>query len=206
MARRIDTTRVAQKREQIALEAGRLFATRGYDHTSAAQVAQAVGTSPASIFYYFKDKAALFRAVFERDLPAAEALVAAYRDVDDPLTAILDILEALAEDAADPSASGLLVELLRRVEYDPELVELVTRTATVIRDGLADLIARAIADGDVDPTLDPTRAAVWLQTLVDAVYLNARPGCAPQTELRRTALGYLTAPDPRPGRTHDGTH
>jgi AcrR family transcriptional regulator len=76
MAGRADPDRIARKRERIAVEAGRLFGTQGYDRTSVAQVAAAVGTSPVSLFYYFTDKAALFRAVFERDLPTAQALIA----------------------------------------------------------------------------------------------------------------------------------
>lgn len=172
-----------------------MFAAQGYDHTSVAQIAEAVGTSPASVFYYFDDKAALFRAVFERDLPLAEALIAAHRDAADPLDAILKILEALADDAASPEASGMLVEILRRVEHDPELIALVEHTAGVIRTGLSSLITRGIAAGSIDPQLDPTETATWLQSIVDAAYLNARPGHSPHVELRRTALGYLTTPN-----------
>ncbi|HLT68072.1 MAG TPA: helix-turn-helix domain-containing protein, partial [Microbacterium sp.] len=73
-ARRVDPERVAWKREQIIVEAGRLFSRQGYERTSVADIARAVGVSQASIFYYFTDKAALFRAIFERDLPVAEAL------------------------------------------------------------------------------------------------------------------------------------
>ena len=195
--RRADPERIAQKREQIAVEAGRLFAAQGYDRTSVAEVAKAVGTSPASVFYYFEDKASLFRAVFERDLPAAEALIARHVEAPDPVTAILDVLDALARDAADPSASGMLIELLRRAGDDPELLAVVGRTANVLREGLAALISRGITEGAVDPDLDATETAAWLQAIVDATYLNARPGHSPHIELHRTVLGYLNPPQGR---------
>lgn len=195
--RRADPERIAQKREQIAVEAGRLFAAQGYDRTSVAEVAKAVGTSPASVFYYFEDKASLFRAVFERDLPAAEALIARHVEAPDPVTAILDVLDALARDAADPSASGLLIELLRRAGDDPELLAVVGRTANVLREGLAALISRGITEGAIDPDLDATETAAWLQAIVDATYLNARPGHSPHIELHRTVLGYLNPPQGR---------
>lgn len=195
--RRADPERIAQKREQIAVEAGRLFAAQGYDRTSVAEVAKAVGTSPASVFYYFEDKASLFRAVFERDLPAAEALIARHVEAPDPVTAILDVLDALARDAADPSASGMLIELLRRAGDDPELLAVVERTANVLREGLAALISRGIAEGAIDPDLDATETAAWLQAIVDATYLNARPGHSPHIELHRTVLGYLNPPQGR---------
>lgn len=192
MARRADQERIAQKREQIAAQAGRLFAAQGYERTSVVEIATAVGISPASVFYYFNDKAALFRAVFERDLPAAEALIARHADAKEPVSAILDVLGELAKDAIDPGASGMLVELLRRVEHDPDLIAVVGRTSEVVRDGLAALIVRGIDDGDIDPALDPIQTATWLQAIVDATYLNARPGYSPLPELRRTAMGYLT--------------
>ncbi|MGN7210237.1 MULTISPECIES: TetR/AcrR family transcriptional regulator [Brachybacterium] len=192
MARRADQERIAQKREQIAAQAGRLFAAQGYERTSVAEIATAVGISPASVFYYFNDKAALFRAVFERDLPAAEALIARHADAKEPVSAILDVLGELAKDAIDPGASGMLVELLRRAEHDPDLIAVVGRTSEVVRDGLAALIVRGIDDGDIDPALDPIQTATWLQAIVDATYLNARPGYSPLPELRRTAMGYLT--------------
>ncbi|WP_168700877.1 TetR/AcrR family transcriptional regulator [Gordonia paraffinivorans] len=195
--RRADPERIAQKREQIAVEAGRLFAAQGYDRTSVAEVAKAVGTSPASVFYYFEDKASLFRAVFERDLPAAEALIARHAEAPDPVTAILDVLDALARDAADPSASGMLIELLRRAGDDPELLAVVGRTANVLREGLAALISRGITEGAIDPDLDATETAAWLQAIVDATYLNARPGHSPHIELHRTVLGYLNPPQGR---------
>jgi len=192
VARRADQERIAQKREQIAAQAGRLFAAQGYERTSVAEIATAVGISPASVFYYFNDKAALFRAVFERDLPAAEALIARHADAKEPVSAILDVLGELAKDAIDPGASGMLVELLRRAEHDPDLIAVVGRTSEVVRDGLAALIERGIDDGDIDPALDPIQTATWLQAIVDATYLNARPGYSPLPELRRTAMGYLT--------------
>ncbi|GLJ62036.1 hypothetical protein GCM10017576_21660 [Microbacterium barkeri] len=195
--RRADPERIAQKREQIAVEAGRLFAAQGYDRTSVAEVAKAAGTSPASVFYYFEDKASLFRAVFERDLPAAEALIARHVKAPDPVTAILDVLDALARDAADPSASGMLIELLRRAGDDPKLLAVVGRTANVIREGLAALISRGITEGAIDPDLDATETAAWLQAIVDATYLNARPGHSPHIELHRTVLGYLNPPQGR---------
>jgi AcrR family transcriptional regulator len=200
--RRADPERIAQKREQIAVEAGRLFAAQGYDRTSVAEVAKAVGTSPASVFYYFEDKASLFRAVFERDLPAAEALIARHVEAPDPVTAILDVLDALARDAADPSASGMLIELLRRAGDDPELLAVVGRTANVLREGLAALISRGITEGAIDPDLDATETAAWLQAIVDATYLNARPGHSPHIELHRTVLGYLNPPQGRQEEPH----
>lgn len=192
MPRTVDPQRVARRREEITLAAARLFGTQGYDRTTVADIAREAALSAASVFYYFPDKATVFRAVFERDLPLAQALIARHESNEDPVAAILAIVSEQARDAAEPSAPGLLIELLRRVEHDPELAVVVTRTAEVLHQGLAALIARGIGLGAIDPRLDPAQAAAWLLNIVDACYLNARPGHDPTGHLRRTVLAYLT--------------
>lgn len=201
MARKVDPEKVAQKKAEIAEVAARLFATNGFESTSVAEVAREVGTSPASIFYYFPDKASLFRAPFEADLPTTERLIEQHLDSSDPLASILDILTALAKDAAYPYAQGMLVESLRRMGHDPELVAASEKVAAVQRKGLTELIQRSVIAGQVDATLDPDHTAGWLMTVVDACYLNAEPGHDPSPEVRRTAQGYL-----RPGYPKEPDH
>lgn len=191
MARRADPDEVARKKALMAEAAARLFATQGFENTSVAQVAAEVGTSPASVFYYFPDKASLFRAPFEQDVPAAERLIAEYADAANPLEAILAIVDSLAADAAYPYAQGMLVESLRRMGHDPELIAASEQAAAIQRRGLAALISRAMQDGQVDQTLDSSFAAQWVLTIIDACYLNAEPGRSPSSEVRRTVLGYL---------------
>ncbi len=196
MARRADPEHIRQKKERIAEHAARLFATQGFENTSVAQIAESVGTSPASIFYYFPDKASLFRAPFESDVPAAAKLIDDHRDEPDALAAILAVLEALAADSAYPHAQGMLVESIRRMGHDPELVAASEQAAATQRSGLAALLGRAIQDDQIDPSLEPEFTASWLLSIVDACYLNADPGRSPAPEVRRTVLGYLKGATP----------
>ena len=201
MARTADTEQVAQRRQAITRAAARLFAAQGFDQTTVAQIARAAGLSAASVFYYFPDKQAVFRSVFEGDLPRSTNLVARHTDTAHPTTAIIELVTDLAADARDPSAIGLLVELLRQAGRDPELVDTVSRNARILHEGLAHLITRGIEDGTVDPALDPADTARWLLTIVDAVFLNANPAHDPTPALRRTITRYLTPPPPEPKDT-----
>jgi TetR/AcrR family transcriptional regulator, transcriptional repressor of aconitase len=206
VARTVDAERVAQRREQITLAAARLFAAQGFEPTTVADIAGAAGLSAGSVFYYFPDKRAVFRAVFERDLPLSKKLVARFADARQPASAILDFVGELAAPARDPNASGLLVELLRQAERDAELVEVVAHTARIVHAGLADLIARGIGDATIDAALVPAEAAAWIQTLVDAVFLNAEPAHDPTAQLRRTVARYLAPPSPNDTGGSDGDH
>lgn len=194
MARTVDPEHAAQRREAITSAAGRLFGTQGFERTTVADIARAAGLSTGSVFYYFPDKRAVFRALFEQDLPRSEALVARFAEVDEPIAAILDMATELAKDAREPGAAGLVFEFLRQVDRDEELAGVVLRTAQVVRDGLAGLVARGIADGTVDAALDPTETAAWIQVVVDAVYLNADDGRDATPALRRTVARYLAPP------------
>lgn len=192
MSRRIDPDQIAHRRNDILTAAAELFATNGYEGTTVTAIANAAGFSSATVFYYFTDKPSVFRAIFEQDLPDTEQLIDHHSDSSDPVGSILSVLMDLAEDATQPHASGLLVALLRRSEDDPELLQVVTRSSEIVHQGLITLIHRGIEEAAIDPALDPDETATWLQALVDASFLNSRPGFDPRPLLHRTARLTLT--------------
>ncbi|RJO68330.1 TetR/AcrR family transcriptional regulator [Nocardia panacis] len=175
MARTVDPNRVAERREAIVRAAGVLFAEHGYEGTTAAQIARAAGLSSASVFYYFADKAAVFRAIFESSIPEHAEMLARHRDREDCAAAIVDIAETLAAEVLDPSAPGLMVELLRRMDHDPALTEIVLEDARRSAEVIAELLRRGMADGQFEPGFAPERFARWILAIVDAAFLNCDP-------------------------------
>lgn len=194
MARTPDPERAAARRDAILRSAAELFAERGFEGTSAAEIAKAAGLSSGSVFYYFPDKRAVFRALFEQDLPAARELVARHADGEDPVASILAMVDALAAEAVDPLAPGNVVELLRQVGKDPELARIITETAQVQHEGFAALVDRGIRTGAIDPALDPREAARWIQIVIDGAFLNADPDHDPRPMLRRVITRFLAPP------------
>jgi AcrR family transcriptional regulator len=53
------------KRERLVTAAAQVFAARGYRNATMDEIAQAAGTAKGTLYLYFKDKEALFYAVFE---------------------------------------------------------------------------------------------------------------------------------------------
>ncbi|RKT84758.1 DNA-binding transcriptional regulator, AcrR family [Saccharopolyspora antimicrobica] len=194
MARTADPERAAARREAIMRAAIALFAERGFESTSAAEIAKAAGLSSGSVFYYFADKRAVFRALFERDLPAARELVARHATGADPVASLLAMVDVLAADAMDPLAPGIMVELVRQVDKDPELAQLIAETAATQHAGFAALVERGISDGSIDPELDPGEAAQWIQVAIDGAFLNADPDHDPRPMLRRMITRFLSRP------------
>ncbi len=63
------------KRERILLAAEHVFAQRGYSGTTTREVAQKAGIANSLIFYYFKNKMALYEAVIQQFFEGLEELI-----------------------------------------------------------------------------------------------------------------------------------
>jgi AcrR family transcriptional regulator len=70
------------KREQILLAAERVFAERGFKGTTTREVAERAGIANSLIFYYFKNKTALYEAVFQNFFEQLEELMQQNLDLD----------------------------------------------------------------------------------------------------------------------------
>jgi len=62
-------------RDRIVAEADRLFYEQGFEHTSFAAVAEAVGISRGNFYYHFKSKDEILQAVIAARLAATRALL-----------------------------------------------------------------------------------------------------------------------------------
>lgn len=62
-------------REALLNAARELFLERGFERTTARQIAQAARTTPAMIHYYFGDKAGLFEAMLDQTIAPLRALL-----------------------------------------------------------------------------------------------------------------------------------
>ncbi|MEU0870250.1 TetR/AcrR family transcriptional regulator [Nocardia brasiliensis] len=175
MARTVDPDRVAERRRAITAAAAELFGSHGYENTTATQIARVAGMSSGSVFYYFKDKAAVFRSIFEASIPEHAEVIARHIDRTDCVAAVLDIVEALAAEALDPVAPGLMVELLRRIDQDEELTRVVLEDARLSAEALTTLLERGVRAGQLDSGFPPAQTARWILAIVDAAFLDADP-------------------------------
>jgi AcrR family transcriptional regulator len=101
----------AERREKILATSLSLFAKKGFAATKTKDLARAAGVSEAMVFKLFPDKGSLYRALIERKIAEAEAVLP---------------LAALAESQAPPAEffGGIAEIMLRRVEEDPSFLRL----------------------------------------------------------------------------------
>lgn len=154
-----------ETRARIAETASGMFAERGFDAVTVAQVASAVGVSSVTVFKHFPRKEDLF-------LDRSAEAVAQFRDAVDgvPRDRVLDALEALTTRLVDERApiSGLAVRseaFFRTIADSPALQsrvrELVAEAQGVLAETIGDgLLAALFVAGYATVFVDTARGVL----------------------------------------------
>lgn len=193
MARTVDPIKYRAKRTHILEAAARLFARKGFEKTTTADICAAAGISSGSLFHYFPNKRAIFLAIFEQDgRDNAELLAAADRN-EDAWAGLLELVSAMIRPLAEPALGRLAFELVTQASRDPELAELVAANDETLHAGVTGLLERAAADGRIDPEIPPRIAAGWICGLADTAYFRAALDPEFQLEAEENVLGIILA-------------
>ena len=166
-------------RERILAAAGVLFADRGFDAVSVADIASACGISTGLIYYHFKDKQTLYDTVVRESIHLFEAtaidtLVGDGEPAERLRRFILSYMHLLEGHAA-------LMRLLIRSVSDlgtPAPRHVLMRSAAIV-DRLRAVIDEGIASGTfraVDPHLAATALFALINTLMTARVLETPLG------------------------------
>ncbi len=141
------------RRDEIVVEATRLFAERGYEGASMADLAERVGLRKASLFHHFASKDVLYASVLERLIaPVSEAIAHAMQtegSLEHRLDALSDgITEVLH---GQPFAARLLVR--EAMDWGPVMRDALGATvqgvlATAAQFAKAGQDAGVFAEGD----------------------------------------------------------
>lgn len=183
-----------QTRQLIADTARRLFAERGFEQVSVAEVARAADVSEATVFNYFPTKEDLVYSGLEA---FEDELLSAVRDRAPGET----ILQAFARfvtqprgflAANDDRAAARLLEISRMIASSPALLAREQRILDRYADSLADLIARETNASADDPRPAVTAAALLAihRTLIAHVRRHILAG---DQDLPRLARSTKTA-------------
>lgn len=159
--------------EAVLAAAVALFSERGFDGTSVDDVARRLGVGKSAIYHHVAGKDALLGLALDRALTGLEAVAAGIRADGAPA---VERLEQLLR-----SSVAVLVE---RLPYVTLLLR-VRGNSVVERDALtrrrridrlvAELVHRAVADGDLRPDLDPAVTARLLFGTVNSLTEWVRP-------------------------------
>jgi AcrR family transcriptional regulator len=167
--RTVDPVKHAAKKRHITDTATGLFAEKGFDRTTVADICKAADISTGSLFHYFPTKRAIFREIFEQDRKDNAEMFARAEELS-PWEGVLMVVDHLSVPALDRSVAGLVLEVVAQASRDPELWELIARNEQVVRDELARLLQNAHDAGQIALPVDARTAATWVQGLVDGLF------------------------------------
>jgi TetR/AcrR family transcriptional regulator len=142
-------------RDQILAEAARKFAARGFDGTTLAEIAEAVGIRKGSLLYHFPSKDALRRSVLETMLShwndVLPRLLMAATSGQDQFDAVVS--ELISFFAADPDRARLII---REVMDRPgELEGLIQSHVRPWVDIVCNYIRKGKDRGEIHADVDP---------------------------------------------------
>jgi AcrR family transcriptional regulator len=139
-------------RERIAAEAMRLFATRGFDHVTVAEVAEAAEVSEKTVFNYFPTKEDLF---FDEVPARAAAFSAVIRDRE-PGQSALAALRKLQDRDSSRLTSAEFATFARIIEESPALRAKELEVMRYFADTLTETLCAELGVSELDARIAAT--------------------------------------------------
>ena len=182
-------------REKVVEAAISVFARHGYAAASTTDLLDSMGIGRQSLYGAFGDKRRLFLEALESYNAGSlnrmfEAMAGGGDALDDLKASLLIDLGTAAEVERGCLGVGSITEFGRS---DPGVNALNDRAGLAVIAAFADRVRSGIADGDLDPTLDPEAVARMLLTVRSGLKVAARAGAGKDeiSESARLALSGL---------------
>ncbi|WP_406293113.1 TetR/AcrR family transcriptional regulator [Embleya sp. NBC_00888] len=168
--RTVDPVKHAAQRRRILDAAAACFAEKGFHGTRTADICARAGMSPGNLFHYFPSKHAIIIAILEQEDLDTAAYLTELMHVEDALAALFALIDVVVSLAADPAYTDLVLDTAAEAKRDQGIAALLARNDRQLRAGIADLLRRAAAAGQIDDTLDPAGAATWVAAQFDGLF------------------------------------
>lgn len=158
--RRAPQVRSAATRLRILDTAGALFAQRGYDATSVADICEQAGVTKGAFYYHFASKQQAFLDLRDRWLSPLDAQFTLTRAPGETLPQVLQRIAQMAQPIFDAiggeQRQQVFLELLSAARQDPAILPAMLSPRRKYRTLFARLVRTGVAEGtlrDVDANL-----------------------------------------------------
>jgi AcrR family transcriptional regulator len=159
--------------DTVLLVAAHTFTARGYDGTSMEDLARELGVSKSALYHHVRGKAELLRLATDRALDGLGAVVDEASALDGRA---IERLEHVVRRSVEVLVDELpYVTLLLRVRANTAVERAAIRRRREIDHAVADLVAKAVADGDLRADVDPALTARLLFGMVNSLVEWYRP-------------------------------
>jgi AcrR family transcriptional regulator len=140
-----------ETRSHILDVAGELFAERGYDATSVADICARAGVTKGAFYHHFASKQTVFLELRDRWLGPLEAQLTLPRDDDVTLPQLLQQVADMAQQVfvaeGEEQRQQIFLELLSAARHDPTILPALLTPMQKYRERFAQLIGAGIKEG-----------------------------------------------------------
>jgi AcrR family transcriptional regulator len=167
-----------ERRRALVAAAYQRIADEGFEGLRTRDVAADVGVNIATLHYYFPTKEALIRGVIGHAMQRFQATMPGEGSPVEQLRGHLRALAKLLRE--DQPLWAVMGELVLRAPRDPELAQVFRQTDAYWHRSLRDLIAAAVAEGSIDPTIDADDTAALMMVALKGLGLPTVAGFRPE--------------------------
>jgi TetR/AcrR family transcriptional repressor of uid operon len=182
--RQANVKRQSDRRAEILDAAQRCFARSGFHQASMHEICTEAGMSPGNLYRYFPSKEALIAGISERNRAQAAADFTAVDQAPDFFSGFAALgrqylVERSSEDVA------LCLEIMAESRRNPEVGRIYQTIDADVREGLASVLRRAVARGELSGDIDIEKIVVVLLALGDGIEWrrSADPSFDPESVL-----------------------
>jgi AcrR family transcriptional regulator len=181
------------------------FARKGFHRTSMRDLCEALAMSPGALYRYFDSKESIILAMIDRDRAQWEEAFASI-PADTAFQKVLESLMGIAEQGCGRIEDiAIFWQVTAEATTNPEIAAVLKRHYTAFSDRLELVIRRSQERGEIDATLKPRDAAVFVISCFDG--LLARYSFDPDTDWKKLARQFqkwiaraFHSPEPAPTR------
>lgn len=146
--------RVARSRAAVLAATVDLLGELGHSGTTVEAVAERSGVAKTTIYRHWPTRARLLLDAFQSSVELDPM-----RPTGDLRRDLLGLTGGLAQKLRNPRWSRIMATLIDAAEADPELAELTSIFTEQRRAAVVAVLERGIADGELDPSVDPRLAS-----------------------------------------------
>lgn len=174
--------RAQQKRDALLESGHKLFISKGYEQTTAKEIAADAGVATGTFYRYFSDKRQLLLSLLEDQIEKLMVPEPSWR-TSDPESLIESLLEAHEKRLSEIGLHRVLPELLPK---DPELAEVLLQAKRTIHGRILSGLKKAYEQGLTWKDLDLETVTWSMMLLAENAHEKAKQ-CDEKTDYRQVA-------------------
>ena len=153
---------------KLIVAAAACFAEKGFNGTSVREIALRAGISLGAMYTYFKGKDELIEAIILEEQKSALAKHQE-RFEGSHFAQICALAVSCIEEVGYSSSHQLWVEIIAESARKPALRQIFVNSDRIMRDGMAQIITRGIAAGELSPHVNVEEATLTIFALIDGL-------------------------------------